>query len=109
MADGLGRGVGRRDAAVPDRDDGAEHPRPPDARAQHLARVRARVDPDDPVLRHLAGPGDHPVAGLAIIDVTTGATTAAPEVVGLRSAEHSYVPYGGPLDTPDGSPSFHYV
>jgi hypothetical protein len=46
---------------------------------------------------------------VASIDVTTGATTAAPEVTGLWSAEHTYDPYSGALDAPDRSPWFRYV
>jgi hypothetical protein len=47
-----------------------------------------------------------PFADLAGIDVVTGATDAAAEVVYLRSDQHTYVPASGPLPAPDTSTSF---
>jgi hypothetical protein len=46
---------------------------------------------------------------VADFDITTGHTTAAPEVVAIWSAEHGYVPDRGPLTHVDRSPWFQYV
>lgn len=46
---------------------------------------------------------------VADVDITTGGARGALEVVGLWSAEHNYVPDGGPLSSPDGSSWFRYV
>ena len=52
---------------------------------------------------------DGPFEVVADLDVTTGSTTAAPEVVNIFSEQHSYRPSDGPLAAPDPSPQFHYV
>lgn len=46
---------------------------------------------------------------VADIDITTGRATAAPDVVNIWSAQHSYIPSGGTLPAPDSSPWFQYV
>jgi hypothetical protein len=43
------------------------------------------------------------------LNVTTGATTAAPEIVNAFSASHSYVPSQGPLSAPDASTTFTVI
>lgn len=59
------------------------------------------------ILRTTAAGAEARVA--ADFDITTGRTTAAPDVVALWSDEHSYVPNRGPLTRPDQSPWFQYV
>jgi hypothetical protein len=59
------------------------------------------------VLRSDTAAGPFDVA--ANFDITTGTTTAAPDVVNIWSAQHSYVPSQGTLDGPDQSPWFEYV
>jgi hypothetical protein len=46
---------------------------------------------------------------VADLNITTGRTTAAPEVVNIWSADHSYVPGSRPRTSPDPSPWFQYV
>ena len=46
---------------------------------------------------------------VADFDITTGRTTAAPEVVNIWSAQHSYVPDRGRLTQVDRSARFEYV
>ncbi|HEY6747225.1 MAG TPA: DUF4232 domain-containing protein [Mycobacteriales bacterium] len=46
---------------------------------------------------------------VADFDITTGRATAAPEVVNVWSAQHSYVPDRGRLAQVDRSPRFEYV
>ncbi len=46
---------------------------------------------------------------VADFNITTGRTTAAPEVVNLWSSEHTYIPGGGRLTKADTSSSFQYV
>jgi hypothetical protein len=43
------------------------------------------------------------------LDVTTGATTAAPEIVNAFSPIHSYVPSEGSLSAPDASTTFSVI
>jgi hypothetical protein len=50
-----------------------------------------------------------PFAVVADFDLTTGAVSAADEVVNIWSAQHSYVPPRGRLNGPDMSPWFQYV
>lgn len=45
----------------------------------------------------------------ADIDIVTGATTAADEVVNIWSQQHTYIPAGSPLTSPDQSPWFQLV
>lgn len=45
----------------------------------------------------------------ADIDIVTGAATAADEVVNIWSQQHSYIPAGSPLTSPDQSPWFQLV
>jgi hypothetical protein len=52
--------------------------------------------------------GRHPRLA-ADFNITTGHTTAAPNVVNIWSAEHSYLPDFGPLTQVDQSPWFQYV
>lgn len=60
--------------------------------------------------RVLRGAGvDGPFEPAADVDVTTGSTTAAPEVVNIFSDQHTYLPSGGPLGAPDQSPWFQVV
>lgn len=59
------------------------------------------------VLRGAAVDGPFEIA--ADLDVTTGSTTAAPQVVNIFSEQHSYLPSDGPLAAPDPSPRFQYV
>jgi hypothetical protein len=56
-----------------------------------------------------ADPGGSQYKVVADFDITTGHTTAAPDVVNIWSAGHSYVPDRGPLAGPDRSPWFQYV
>jgi len=46
---------------------------------------------------------------VADFNITTGRTTAAPEVVNIWSAQHSYVPDRGRLTQVDRSARFEYV
>jgi len=46
---------------------------------------------------------------VADFNITTGRTTAAPAVVNIWSAEHSYLPDRGPLTQVDRSPWFQYI
>jgi hypothetical protein len=50
-----------------------------------------------------------PFQVLADIDVVTGTTTAADDVVNIWSDNHTYIPSSGPLTSPDPSASFHLV
>ena len=59
------------------------------------------------VLRSDAPAGQFEVA--AELDITTGAATAAADVVNVFSGQHSYVPPRGSLEGPDQSPQFSYV
>lgn len=43
------------------------------------------------------------------INVVTGSTSAVAEVVNIWSVQHSYVPSGGALASPDTSATFEYV
>jgi hypothetical protein len=45
----------------------------------------------------------------ADFNITTGHTTAAPNVVNIWSAKHSYLPDRGPLTQVDQSPWFQYI
>jgi hypothetical protein len=46
---------------------------------------------------------------VARINVVTGSTSATPGVVNIWSVQHSYVPSGGALSSPDTSATFEYV
>lgn len=46
---------------------------------------------------------------MADINVITGRTKAAPEVVYIRSDEHTYIPNGGPLVGADHASRFQYI
>lgn len=46
---------------------------------------------------------------VADFDIVTGRTSAAPEVVNIYSAGHTYRPDRGPLAGPDRSSSFTYI
>ncbi|HET9139932.1 hypothetical protein [Actinophytocola sp.] len=43
------------------------------------------------------------------VNILSGRTKAAPEVVNLWSKQHTYIPNKGPLSGPDHSPRFWYV
>jgi hypothetical protein len=59
------------------------------------------------VLRANAATG--PFTIVADLEVTTGAATAAADVVNVWSQAHSYIPADGALAAPDASPWFQYV
>lgn len=59
------------------------------------------------VLRSDTADGEFEVT--AELDVTTGAATAAADVVNVFSGQHSYVPAGSTFEGPDQSPQFSYV
>jgi hypothetical protein len=59
------------------------------------------------VLRSDTADGDFEVT--AELDVTTGAATAAADVVNVFSGQHSYIPPRGTFEGPDQSPQFSYV
>ena len=52
---------------------------------------------------------DGPWVRVADVNVITGETTVAAEVINIWSGEHTYVPGGSALGSPDGSSEFHYV
>jgi hypothetical protein len=52
---------------------------------------------------------DGPWVRVADININTGNTTVAPEVVNIWSAQHTYVPAGGALSGSDTSSVFQYV
>jgi hypothetical protein len=59
--------------------------------------------------RILRAGGDGTEVVVADLDVVTGDATAAPDVVGVWSDAHGYVPAGAPLAAADGSTAFHLV